>query len=655
MKTLLDYPILLLQFHPELNGDVKPAQCRSGSQKKLWWVCKVNPDHIWEASMNQRAGSGRGCPFCAGKRVDQSNSLQSLHPEIARMWHPLKNGQLTPADVTAGSKKRVWWKCNKGDDHEWITDIGSKLRSGCPFCSGKRVSKTNCLNALGPLLAAEWHPTKNGSLTPDDVTSKSAKKVWWQCKRHQSHEWQAQVGNRLHHSQGCPYCANKRVCSTNNLKACYPEIAKQWHPAKNGDLTPLEIVPGSNKRIWWQCDVAEDHTWIATPHSRTGGQTRGCPFCGPSPRRASSTNNLAINYPEIAKQWHPTKNGDLTPDGVLTNTTKVFWWLCENGHHFQSNCNQRVTARVTCPYCSGYRIGQGNSLADKFPDVAAEWDYKKNGIVTPDQIAPKSDGKHWFKCKLGHSYRTNVKFRTSKGSGCPKCTNQSSQQELRVYCELKWLFEDAISRHRWDKVEFDIFVPSLKLAVEYDGAYWHKDSEKKDRGKNEFCTQNGINLFRLREEPLQQLTRNDVCVLGRNISKIELNKLVTIATSTLPKNQVPEERVQQYLRSKSFMNEALYAEYKTFLPLPHPNESLASTHPELSKFWDYDKNYPLTPEHFTSGSNRKVYWTCRKKHSFKQAVIVKRDAKGCPVCHKSSGTRASKTPTVRDKRQMKLF
>ena len=48
-------------------------------------------------------------------------SLAETHPEVAKQWHPTKNGDLTPHEFTSGSNKKFWWKCPKGDDHEWMT------------------------------------------------------------------------------------------------------------------------------------------------------------------------------------------------------------------------------------------------------------------------------------------------------------------------------------------------------------------------------------------------------------------------------------------------------------------------------------------------------------------------------------------------------
>ena len=117
MRTLADYPKLLLELHPDKNGVVNPDDYTYGSNKKLYWRCDVADDHVWRASVKERTANGRGCPFCAGKRVSKSNSLRSIHPDLAAMWHPTKNGEVTPDDVTAGSGKKFWWKCGEGDDH----------------------------------------------------------------------------------------------------------------------------------------------------------------------------------------------------------------------------------------------------------------------------------------------------------------------------------------------------------------------------------------------------------------------------------------------------------------------------------------------------------------------------------------------------------
>jgi Probable Zinc-ribbon domain len=106
--------------------------------------------------------------------------LLVTHPELATEWHPVANGGLTPKQVMAGSHKIIWWKCSKNDDHIWKASVESRTKrgTGCPYCSNKKVSKSNCLATTNPELANEWHPTKNAPLTPYDVTAGSHEKVW---------------------------------------------------------------------------------------------------------------------------------------------------------------------------------------------------------------------------------------------------------------------------------------------------------------------------------------------------------------------------------------------------------------------------------------------------------------------------------------------
>ena len=136
----------------------------------------------------------------------------------------------------------------------------------------KVSSRQSFLGTANPILAAQWHPTKNESLSPDNLTPFSNKKVWWQCPR--GHEWKTTVSNRSS-GQGCPYCANQKVNDENCLQTLNPILAREWHPVKNGDLTPRDVTPGSNKKVWWQCPRA--HSWQATVNNRNN--RHGCPHC----------------------------------------------------------------------------------------------------------------------------------------------------------------------------------------------------------------------------------------------------------------------------------------------------------------------------------------------------------------------------------------
>lgn len=129
-----------------------------------------------------------------------TDSLAYKYPELLIEWDTEKNGEIHPYEIHAGSGKSVWWKCNLG--HEWKDVVGVRTRNKT-VCKKCEIVKSNLKNTF-PEVANEWHPLKNGSLTPDLVTPMNGKKVWWICDK--GHEWEAKVLNRTKNGSGCPRC-----------------------------------------------------------------------------------------------------------------------------------------------------------------------------------------------------------------------------------------------------------------------------------------------------------------------------------------------------------------------------------------------------------------------------------------------------------------
>jgi hypothetical protein len=176
---------------------------------RAWWRCSRG--HEWSTRIHQRTNVGTGCPYCGGRYVTPERSLATREPEIAAGWHPTRNRKLTPHDVMPHTIRRVWWKCPVADDHEWEGQVANRVAmgpDGCPFCAGRRVSRTNMLALQNRKVAREWHPTKNGKLTPRDVTWGTGRIVWWRCVS--GHEWQAPVHRRAKQGRGCPYCRTRK-------------------------------------------------------------------------------------------------------------------------------------------------------------------------------------------------------------------------------------------------------------------------------------------------------------------------------------------------------------------------------------------------------------------------------------------------------------
>ena len=135
-------PDLVNEWDYKLNT-LKPDEVLSGSNKKVHWICTKG--HEWEATIVSRA-QGRGCPYCCGKRVIVGETdLATLNPSLASEWFFDKNGDLKPTDVSPGSNRKVWWKC-QNCGHTWQALIWSRSRGrGCPNCAGKTTRDLKCL------------------------------------------------------------------------------------------------------------------------------------------------------------------------------------------------------------------------------------------------------------------------------------------------------------------------------------------------------------------------------------------------------------------------------------------------------------------------------------------------------------------------------
>lgn len=340
--------------------------------------------------------------------------------DLLEQWHPTHNGRLTARDISFGSQKQVWWRCEQG--HEWEAPPFSRAGkgSGCPYCTGKRVAPGQDLQSVYPEIARQWHPVRNGASGPETVLPGSHKSVWWQCDR--GHSWRAMVKTRVE-GKGCPICSGKAVVSGHNdLRTLQPAIARQWHPTRNGRLTPDQITCGSERKVWWRC--GKGHEWQAPVSSRTAG--KGCPVCS-GKVVVPGQNDLQSFSPELAQQWHQEKNGKLLPSQVCVTSNKRVWWRCSLGHTWQSAISSRTAAGTACPYCAGRKVLPGfNDLRTVQPLVAAQWHPTRNGTLDPTMVTSGCSRKVWWRCTDGHEWKAVIYSRTgAKKCGCPVCAGKA--------------------------------------------------------------------------------------------------------------------------------------------------------------------------------------------------------------------------------------
>jgi DNA-directed RNA polymerase subunit RPC12/RpoP len=476
------------------------------------------------------------------------------------------------------------------------------------------IDKEKNLAYKFPKLAEEWHPVKNGNLTPSDFTFGSNKMVWWIGKC--GHEWDDTIQHRVA-GRKCPFCAGRRVLKGfNDLGTLYPQIANEWHPIKNGELTPSDVTYGSGKKVWW-VGICE-HEWDSTIKERVRGY--GCPICA-GKRVYTGINDLENKFPEIALEWAFDKNSPLLPNQVSSRSHKKVWWNCKNGHQYQSSIDNRTRGR-NCPFCNHKTIiVNQNDLQSQNPFLALE--YSTRNAISAASIFINSHKKVWWTCSIcKNEWEATVDSR-NRGNGCPACAlrAQSSFPEQAIFYYVKQTCPDALNRCTSvldNRMELDIYIPSQKIGIEYDGQHWHDDPQvsKREQVKFSICKQQGIFLIRISDKKISDLPNCNYSIStekGIDNAIRELERFIPIPSNiNCDKDRLKiTEKYIHTQKENSFLNKR----------------------PDIATEWHSQKNGNLTPDMFSEFSMLKVWWKCQKGHEW-QSTIAHRTKMGanCPYC-----------------------
>lgn len=353
------------------------------------------------------------------------------------------------------------------------------------------------------LLKNEAHPVMNVSIDLTKLTYGSQKKVWWVCA--EGHEWETSVGSRVIRKYNCPYCnGQKTIVGVNDLVSLSPDVAKDWHPTKNGSLLASMVMNKSHKKVWWVC--SERHEWEAAVSGRTNSHS-GCPFCS-GRNKVVGVDDVVTLYPFLLKDLHPTLANVSDLVGKSSFSREKFWWVCSEGHSYQQSIMNHVSRNHGCPVCSGNVLLAGfNDLLTKNSSLASEWNHVKNRSLLPSQVTSSTTQQVWWVCSEGHEWEAAVYSRTAS-NGCPRCSQLSSgskgENELRTYVESLGVQVVVADRNILRGAEIDVLIPDFGLGIEFNGVYWHSESTGKGRSyrkdKWELARDNGVQLIQIWED-----------------------------------------------------------------------------------------------------------------------------------------------------------
>lgn len=414
-------------------------------------------------------------------------------------------------------------------------------------------------------------------------------------------------------------------CKINKLEY----LLNEWDYEKNLK-TPKEVTFGTDNKYWWICN--KGHSWQAIFRDRVNG--RGCPFCA-NKKVQVGYNDLASQYPKLAKEWNYKRNKFKPSDYVWGSSQKV-WWICSKGHEWEAVIYKRVNGN-NCPYCANKKVLKGyNDLLTLFPNIAKDWDYEKNAL-RPEDFTWGSNKVFWWKCSKGHSWKTSIINRTLRKSGCPKCSPSTSLPDISIYLALKKVFNFVEYKKLINGVEFDIFVNDLNLAIEYDGEYYHKDRRDTDGRKDLLAKKLGLDFIRIYE------------VKDLSVNNLRLDKNILYLQSKITKNYpLLCSNVLNYIFKKYNLTLPLYdfsnieVEARNYRESKDLENSLAVKFPKIAAQWHPIKNGNLKPTSFPIKSNYKAWWVCELGHEWQTTIAHRTEGSGCPYCYRIKGQNRQK-------------
>ena len=238
----------------------------------------------------------------------------------------------------------------------------------------------------------------------------------------------------------------RKVIPGESLADTHPDIALRWHQAERPDLTPADVMKGSNEVVDWRCDHGHIEQRRVTDQVANKGK---CLLC----------QKLGHTHPDIAAEIAISDGGPKHAWQLSSTSKSTLNWKCKT-------CDEEWSARVkvrchglsgACPRCTAKKLGApedvlrpgqmaargrelkkalaGNNLLALYPEVAAELHPELNGELDPATIPPSSKRPAWFLCpSCGQEYSALLSNRTRKRpgpTGCPACARQSNGEKTR--------------------------------------------------------------------------------------------------------------------------------------------------------------------------------------------------------------------------------
>ncbi len=463
-----------------------------------------------------------------------------------------------------------------------------------------------------------------------------------------------------------------------------PHLMKEWNWEKNTDIDPNQLTVGSEKKVWWKC--SKGHEWQADIGHRNNGT--GCPYCA-GRKVLKGYNDLQTINPSLAKEWNYEKNGTTTPEMVSVSSGKKAWWKCTEGHEWQATIGSRNSG-CGCPYCAGKKLLIGfNDLKTVNPSLAKEWNYEKNGQLSPECFTANNNKTVWWKCSKGHEWRARIANR-NYGTACPYCSNK---KVLKGYNDLQTRNPSLANDWNYEKngdLRPEHFTANSNKKVWWKcnkGHEWRTSITHRSQGRGcpvcnserktsfpeyalaFYLKKHGLEAIHSYKENGYEL---DIFIPSKSVAieydggvwhksrvKQDLKKNARCKKDGIKLYRIREglpslnDSSVDYIVQKdqkdlpAILNKVLSKivgkiidvdlerdaiSIDNLRELTEKENSLLIFNPKIASEWNYERNGNLRPEHFSASSNKKVWWKCSNGHEWQAVINSRNKGHRCPYC-----------------------
>jgi thiamine pyrophosphokinase len=442
------HPLIKQQFCKIRNKEIELRSLNPGTHTLIQLICckcgEVFQSKVKDLQNNLERAKNKevtGCPYCANKTVNKSNSFGACYPELAKHWDYEKNKGVTPFDVLPGRDEKFYFICEFGHSFDSLLyNITHKQRGRwCPYC---KLTGTSYLEII---LYFELHYIF-GDLVIWNKISKFAKinygvecdvllihpVVGKICIELDStfHRTQERINNDLKKNQILESFGIK-VLRLRHDKLIKLSESDVFFNDDQDDKSIISALFLSLQQFsgFSSNEIEKIKNYIKCPSLANLEKIKNCHRY--LLEHTSYDNKFLDTRPDLEKYWNVEKNLPYSPSFFTSGSHFPAYWKCPDCNvEDQIIVREMVKRKNPCIPCYEKNrkiVEYQDSISSRFPELLKLWDWKKNQKLglDPASINPWSVIEAFWVCPFDHPYSAPIKSisdtHKSGNSGCPAC------------------------------------------------------------------------------------------------------------------------------------------------------------------------------------------------------------------------------------------